>query len=150
MDDVLLEGAEKPLDDGVGLGFGHAGVAWRESPETDPVLNVIGDDGAAMIRAPCEAAGGTSGEGTELLPDRPARRPACFEAGTAFRHVPGRERGVPLFHCGEKPDLSVPDGGDPGGIDRPHAVRRFGDDLPVVAVLVPAAGAMGREQDARA
>jgi hypothetical protein len=96
MDEVLLEGPEQPLGDGVGPGFGHAGVARRESPEPDPVAKGIGHDGAARIMAACEAAGGAGGERAGLLPGRPARRPGCVDALAAPRHGPARKRGVPM------------------------------------------------------
>jgi hypothetical protein len=54
--------------------------------------------------------------------------------------------GVPMLRDAEDPDLAVLDGGDLGGVDRPHDVRRGGDDLPFMAVLIPAPGTVGREQ----
>jgi hypothetical protein len=51
-----------------------------------------------------------------------------------------------MLRDAEDPDLAVLDGGELGGVDRPDDVRRGGDDLALMAALVPAAGAAGREQ----
>jgi hypothetical protein len=79
----------------------------------------------------------------ELLPDRHGERLGRLEAGAAFRHMPAEAFGVPVPGDAEQPDLAVLHGGDPGGVDRPHHVRRGGDDLAVVAVLAAGTGAMG-------
>jgi len=82
----------------------------------------------------------------ELLADGHGERLGGLEAGAALCHMPAQELGVPMLRDAEDPDLAVLDGGDLGGVDRPHDFRRGGDDLPLVAVLVPTAGAVGREQ----
>src|SRR3712207_9099255 len=86
-------------------------------------LEVFGHEVAAAIVARRHAAGGAGGEAAELLMDRHAEGLDGFEAGAALGHVPARQFGVPVLGDPEEPDLAVLDGGDLGGIDRPHDVR---------------------------
>ena len=51
IDDLLLQGAEEPLDHAVGLGFSDEGVAWRDAPEADLLLEVVGHEGAGVVVA---------------------------------------------------------------------------------------------------
>jgi hypothetical protein len=46
----------------------------------------------------------------------------------------------------EQPHLAVLDGGDLGGVGRPHDVRRRGDDVAVVRRFAALAGAVRRQQ----
>ncbi|MCS6930988.1 MAG: hypothetical protein NZM27_02115, partial [Acetobacteraceae bacterium] len=140
MDDLLLQGPEQSLDDAVRLGFSDEGVAWRDAPEPGLLLEVVGHEVAAMVVAEREAAGGARGKMAELLADGHAQRLDRLEARAAFRDVPAEHLGIPVLRDAEQPDLAILDGGDLGGVDGPHDVRRGGDDLAVVAVLAPAAG----------
>ena len=99
-----------------------------------------------MVVAQRQAAGGTGGEAAELLADRHAEGLDGLEAGAALADVPAQQFGVPVLGDAEQPDLAVLDGGDLGGIDRPHDIRRLGDDAAVVRRLAALAGAMRREQ----
>src|SRR3712207_6990929 len=46
----------RSLGDAVGLGRGDEGVARRQAPEAEPVLEVVGHEGAAVIMAHRDAA----------------------------------------------------------------------------------------------
>lgn len=146
VDGLLLRRSEEPLHDAIRLGLADEGVAWQDAPELHLLLEAVGREVAAVVMAEREATGGVGGEVAELLADGHDERVVGLEAGAAIRHVPSQDLGVPAFRDAEDPDLAVLDGGDLRGVDRPHDVRRFGDDLPVVAVLVPAVGAVGREK----
>src|SRR4051794_10647935 len=63
-------------------------------------------------------------------------------AGAVFCHVPAEQLGIPVLGDAEQPDLAVRDGGDLGGVGRPHDVRRLGDDVPLMRGLRPPAGAV--------
>ena len=67
-------------------------------------------------------------------------------AGAALAHVPAEGFGVPVLGDGEEPDLAVADGGDLGGVGRPHEVRRLGDDAAVVRLGRAALRAVRRQQ----
>jgi hypothetical protein len=47
--DLLLQLAKEALDDPVGLGLPDKGVTWGRAPEADLVLEVLGDEGAAVV-----------------------------------------------------------------------------------------------------
>src|SRR3712207_4836479 len=78
--------------------------------------------------------------------DRHAEGLDGFEAGAALGHVPARQFGVPVLGDAEEPDLAVLDGGDLGGVDRPHDVRRLGDDMTVMRCLAALTDAVRRQQ----
>ena len=95
MDGLLLQRPEEPLDDAVRLRLGREGVAWRDAPESDLLLDLLGHEVAAVIVAQREAAGGAGGEVAELLADGHGEWLDGLEAGAALRHVPLQELGVP-------------------------------------------------------
>src|ERR671921_368504 len=141
-----LQRPEEPLDDAIRFGLADEGVARRDAPEPGLLLEVLSHEVAAVVVAEREAAGGAGGEVAELLADGHGERLGGLEAGAALRHVPAEELGVPVLRDAEDPDLAVLDGGDLGGVDRPHDVRRLSDDLALMGVLALAARAVGREQ----
>src|SRR3712207_4760416 len=122
------------------------GVAWRHAPEPDPLLEVVGHEVAAVVVAEREAAGGAGGEVAELLADGHAEGLDRLEAGAGLRDVPAEEFGVPVLGDAEQPHLAVPDGGDLGGVGRPHDVRRRGDDVAVMRGFAALAAGGGRGQ----
>ena len=69
------------------------------------------------------ATGGVAAEMTELLPHRHADGLERLVAGAPLAHVPAKGFGVPVLGDGEELDLAVADGGDLGGVGRPHQVR---------------------------
>jgi hypothetical protein len=146
VDGLFFQRSEQPLDDAVRLGFGHEGVARRDAPEPDLLPEVVGHEVAAVVVAQRQAAGSAGAEVPELLADGHAERLGRLEAGAGLRHVPAEELGVPVLGDAEDPHLAVLDGGDLGGVDRPHDVRRRGDDVAVMRVVRPAARTVRREQ----
>src|SRR5271165_4888746 len=88
MDDLLLEGAEEPLRDTIGLGFTDERVAWAHAPEADLVLEVPGHEGAAMVVAQRDAAGSGGAEMAEDGLDRHADGLGRGVAIAAFADVP--------------------------------------------------------------
>ena len=109
-------------------------------------MEVLGHEGAAVVVAQLEAAGGVAAEVAELLPDRHADGLERLVAGAALAHVPAESLGVPVLGDGEEPDLAIADSGDLGGIGRPHQVRRVCDDAAVVRLGRAALRAVRRQQ----
>src|SRR5215213_2113442 len=101
--DLLLQRAEEPLDDAVGFRFSDEGVARQHAPEPGLLLEVVGHEGAAVVVAEREAAGGAGVEMAELPADRHARRLGRLEAGAGLRHVPAEELRVPMLRDTEDP-----------------------------------------------
>src|SRR5271166_2422662 len=108
MDDLLLEGAEEPLRDTIGLGFTDERVAWAHAPEADLVLEVPGHEGAAMVVAQRDAAGSGGAEMAEDGLDRHADGLGRGVAIAAFADVPAGCLGVPVLDHAEQPDLELP------------------------------------------
>ena len=144
--DLLLEGAEEPLDDAVGLRLTDEGVAGPRAPGLDLVLEVFGHKGAPVVVAQFEAAGGVLAEMTELLADGHAHRLEGLMARAPLAHMPAEGFGIPVLGDGEEPDLAVVDGGDLRGVGRPHHVGRVGDGPSVVRLGRARPGAVRRQQ----
>src|SRR5215210_6681260 len=149
VDGLLLQRAEEALDDAIRLGLSDEGVARRYAPEADLLLEVVGHEVAAVVVAEREAAGGACGEVTELLADGYAEALYGLEAVAGLRDVPAKEFGVPMLSDAEQPHLAVLDGGDLGGVGRPHDVRRRGDDAAVVRRFAALPGTVRRQQGDR-
>src|SRR5215211_6065361 len=132
---LLLQRAEEALYDAVRRGLADEGVARRHAPEPDLLLEGVGHEGAAVVVAERQAAGGPGAEVAEPPADRHADGLDRLEAGAALGHVPAEQFGVPVLGDAEQPHLAVLDGGDLGGIGRPHDVRRLDDDAAVVCRL---------------
>lgn len=58
MDHLLLEGTEEALGNAGGFGLTDQGVAWAHAPEADLLLEVLGDENAAVVMAERNRAGG--------------------------------------------------------------------------------------------
>ena len=61
MHDLLLEGAEEPLDDAIGLGLADECRARRDTPRAELPLEVLGHEVAAVVVAERQAAGSARG-----------------------------------------------------------------------------------------
>jgi hypothetical protein len=144
--DLLLQRAEETLDHAIRLGLADEGAARRHAPEPDLPPEDVGHEGAAVVVAQRQAAGAARAEMAEPLAHRQADGLDRLVAGAALRPVPAGQLGVPVLGDAEQPDLAVLDRGDPGGVGRPHDVRRRGDDVPAVRRAGPGAGPVGREQ----
>src|SRR5271165_1624903 len=144
--DLFLERAKEPFDHAIRLGFADEGVARRDAPEPDLLLEVVRHEVAAVIVAQRQAASGAGAEMAELLADRHADGLKSLEAGSAFGDVPAEQFGIPMLDDAEQPDLAILDAGNLGGVSRPHDIRRVGDDVPIVWRIVARAGAMRRQQ----
>src|SRR5208337_1108300 len=140
VDGLLLQASEQAFDDAVGFGLADEGVAWGYAPEPGLFLEVIGYEVAAMIVAERKAASGVGGEMAELVADGHAQRLGRFEASSELRDAPADQFGVPVLGDAEQPNLAVLDGGDLGGVDRPHDVGRVSDDLAIMRVAALSAG----------
>src|SRR5690349_7774621 len=146
VDDLLFQRAEKPLDDTICFRFAHERVAGGHTPEADLVLEVIGEERAAVVMSQCQAPGGAGTDMTEHLAHRHADGLDGGVAVAAFGNVPAEYFGVPVLDHPEQPHLAVLDGGDLSRIDSPHDVRRLGDDLAVVRSGLAGAGPIRRQQ----
>jgi hypothetical protein len=146
VDDPLLYRLDEFLHEAIRFQFGHECVDWRYPTESDLVREFIGDEVAAVVVTEREAAGGALSEMAELLVEGQGEHLSDLEAGAALRRVSAQDLSATVFRDAEGPDLDMLHGGDPGCVGRSHDVWRGGDDLLLVAGLVPAAGTMGREQ----
>src|SRR4028118_102029 len=73
--DLLLERAEEALDHAVRLRLADEGVARCHAPEPDLPLEDFGHEGAAVVVAQRQAAGGARAEAAEPPAPRPAAGP---------------------------------------------------------------------------
>jgi hypothetical protein len=110
------------------------------------LLAVVGHEGAAVIVAQHDAAGGAGGERAGDALDRHAGGLDGGEAVAALGHVPAERLGVPVLDHGEQPHPAVLDGRDLGRVRAPHDVRRIRGDAAVVRLGRPRPLAMRRQQ----
>jgi hypothetical protein len=82
------------------------------------------------------------GEAAELLADGHAQRLGGLKARAELADMPAEQFGIPVLGDAEQPDLTILDGGDLGGVDRPHDVRCRGDDVPLMGVVAALARAV--------
>src|SRR5689334_8025340 len=95
--DLLFEGAEETLDDTIRLGLADERVAGRHAPKAGLMVEVPGEERAAVIMAQCHAASGTGADAAEHFPDR---HTDCLDrsvAVTALGDMPAQRFGVPVF-----------------------------------------------------
>jgi hypothetical protein len=62
VDDLLLQRAEEPLDDAICFRFAHERVAGGHTPEADLVLEMIGEERAAVVMSQMTQPSGTQSE----------------------------------------------------------------------------------------
>src|SRR3954454_9181761 len=86
VDRLLLQGPEQSLDHAIRLGLADEGVARRHAPEPDLLLEGIRHEGAAVVVAQRQAAGGAGAEVAEPLAHGHADRLDGLVAGAALRH----------------------------------------------------------------
>src|SRR4051794_36435116 len=96
MHDLLLEGAKEALDDAVGLGLADERVAGGHAPEADLVVEVFGEERAAMVVSQRHATGSAGADMAEDIPDRHADRLDGGVAIAAFADVPAQRFGIPV------------------------------------------------------
>src|SRR6187200_553180 len=70
MHDLLLQRAEEALDDAIRLGLSDERIAGGHAPEADLVVEVFGEEHAAVIVAQRHAASGAGADVAEHFPDR--------------------------------------------------------------------------------
>src|SRR3954447_24394884 len=88
MHDLLFEGAEEALDDTVRLGLADERIAGGHAPEADLVVEVLGEERAAVIMTQRHAA---SGAGVDVAEDYPDR------------HTDGLDRSIAIAALGDMP-----------------------------------------------
>jgi hypothetical protein len=108
------------------------------------MLEVVGHEGAAVIVAHGDAAGGAGAESTEGPLDRHAGGLDGGEAVAPLGDVPAERLGAPVLDHGEQPHPAVLDGRDLGRVGAPHDVRRIRGDAAVVRLGRPRPLAMRR------
>src|SRR5215212_8357728 len=79
------------------LWLSDEGIARRHAPELHLLLEVVGHEGAAVVVAEREAAGGAGGEMAELPADGHAEGLGGLEAGAGLGDVPAEEFGIPVL-----------------------------------------------------
>src|SRR5208283_6130396 len=104
--DLLLEGAEEALDHPVRFRFADEGVARGDAPEADLSLEVVGQEGAAVIVTQREAACGAWTDPTERGANRHADRLRSGIAVAALDDVPVQHFRVPVLDDAEQPDFA--------------------------------------------
>src|SRR5437868_3142021 len=144
--DLLFEGAEETLDDAIGLGLADERIAGGHAPEADLVVEVFGEERAAVIVAQRHAASGAGADLAEHVPDRHTDGLDGSVAIAALGDMPAERFGVPVLGDAEQPDFAILNGDDLGRIRPPHQVRRRGDDVAIVRRVVARTGAMRRQQ----
>src|SRR5947209_18861365 len=117
--DLLLERAKEPFDDTVRLGLADERVAGAHAPEADLVVEMFGEERAAVIMSQRHAAGGAGADMAEHIAHRHADGLDGGVAIAALGDVPAERLGVPVFDDAEQPDLAVLDGDDLGRVGGP-------------------------------
>ena len=97
MHDLLLEGAEEPLDDAIRLGLADERIAGGHAPEADLVVEMFGEERAAVVVSQRHAAGGAGADVAEDIADRHADGLDGGVAIAAFGDVPAERLGVPVL-----------------------------------------------------
>ena len=110
MHDLLFEGAEETLDDTICFRFAHERVAGGHTPEADLIVEVFGEERAAMIVSQRDTTGST---GADMAEDFPDCHTDGFDRGVAIAaldDVPAERFGVPVLGDAEQPDFAIPNG----------------------------------------
>src|SRR5689334_23473418 len=108
--DLLLEGAEETLDETIRLGFADERIAGGHAPEADLVMEMFGEERAAVIVAQGHAASGAGADVAEHFPDRHTDRLDGSIAIAALGDMPAERFGVPVLGDAEQPDFAILNG----------------------------------------
>src|SRR5947209_11441244 len=130
--DLLLQRAKESFDDTVRLGLANERVAGAHAPEADLVMEMFGEERAAMVVSQRHATGSAGIDMTEDIAHGHADGLDGGVAIAALGDMPAQRLGVPVLDHAEQPDLAVLDGDDLGPVGRPHDIRCLGDDLPIM------------------
>jgi hypothetical protein len=114
MHDLLLKRAKEPLDDTIRFRLADERVAGGHAPEADLVVEMFGEERAAVVVSQRHAAGGARTDVAEDIPNRHADGLDGCVSIAALGDVPAQRFGIPVFDDAEQPDLAILDGGDLG------------------------------------
>src|SRR3954447_7762370 len=89
-------------------------ITGGHAPEADLVVEMFGEERAAVIVSQRHAAGGARADVAEDIAHRHADGLGGGVAIAAFGDVPAQRFGVPVFDHAEQPYPAVLDGGDLG------------------------------------
>src|SRR6059058_3992194 len=116
--DLLLQRAKESFDDTVRLGLANERVAGAHAPEADLVMEMFGEERAAMVVSQRHATGSAGIDMTEDIAHGHADGLDGGVAIAALGDMPAQRLGVPVLDHAEQPDLAVLDGDDLG-VSRP-------------------------------